>query len=114
MAHWAEIDKNNLVVRVLVFADDKTKSWIQKRFGGTWVQTSYSGEIRKRFAGVGYSYDKDKDEFTPPMPEQPYASWTFNEDEWLWESPIERPTDGKDYRWDEETTSWVEILETSE
>lgn len=119
MAHWAEIDKDNLVVRVLVFGDDKTESWIQDRFGGTWVQTSFTGSIRKNYAGKGYTYDADRDAFIPP---QPFDSWVLNEESAQWEAPVPPPSDaissenpnGVAYRWNEETTSWAEIPETSE
>ena len=108
MAHFAEIDSNNTVLRVIV-AD--TKEWCENNLGGTWVQTSYNthgGEhpegrpLHKNYAGVGYHFDGVG--FYAP---QPYPSWTKNADTYLWESPVPYPTDGKIYRWDEDTTSWV-------
>lgn len=106
MAHWAEIDKNNFVIQVLVLGDDKTAEWLVERFGGTWIQTSYTGSIRKNFAGIGHTYDSELDAFIAP---KPLDSWVLNEETAQWEAPVEYPTDGKDYGWDEETISWVEI-----
>jgi hypothetical protein len=84
---------------------------------GTWLQTSYNTiggvhtlggtPLRKNFAGVGYTYDAQKDAFIPP---KPYASWTLNEDTCNWDAPVARPNDDKIYRWNESTTSWV-VLE---
>ena len=71
MSHWAEIDKNNIVVRVLVGDNnllDEGESFM-KSLGGTWIKTSYNGTIRKNFAGVGYTYDADRDAFIAPEPE---------------------------------------------
>ena len=110
MAHFAEIDNNNTVLRVIV-AD--TKEWCENNLGGTWVQTSYNtrgGEhpegrpLHKNYAGIGYHWD-GVGFFAP----QPFPSWTKNEDTYLWEAPTPMPTDGKPYRWDEPTLSWVEI-----
>jgi hypothetical protein len=80
-------------------------------FGGTWKQTSYNGSIRKNYAGVGYTFDAERDAFIPP---KPYNSWLLNEDTCLWEAPVAMPADAgtgeppKRYTWDEATTSWVE------
>lgn len=111
MAHWAEIDKNNIVIRVLVLGDDKTSDWLVKRFGGTWIQTSYTGAIRKNFAGVGHTYDSELDAFIRP---KPFDSWVLDEETAQWEAPVEYPTDGNNYSWDEETTSWIEIATEAE
>lgn len=118
MAHFAEINSDNIVTRVLVTSNDKPNEgydWLIERFGGTWIQTSYNtfaGEhltggtpLRKNFAGVGYTYDSDRDAFIPP---QPFTSWVLDEQTCQWEAPTPMPTDGKLYYWDEETTSWVE------
>ena len=111
MAHFAELDQNNIVLRVVV-VDDQYESdgenWCQNFFnGGTWKQTSYNGNIRKNYAGIGYTYDLTRDAFIPP---QPYPSWLLNEETCLWESPVPYPeeTEGNPvmYTWDEETTSW--------
>ena len=74
MAHFAELDKNNIVVRVLVTdnndpAGDEGYQWLIDNFGGTWVKTSYNGNIRYNYAGIGYSYDPVDDAFIGPMPE---------------------------------------------
>ena len=113
MAHFAELDgTTNTVMRVVVI-DDKYEStgeeWCATFFrGGNWKQTSYNGNIRKNYAGIGFTYDSVRDAFIPP---QPYNSWTLNEDTCLWDSPVPYPTDDLMYSWDEDTTSWVEITE---
>jgi hypothetical protein len=108
MAHFAELDENNIVVRVLVTDNDfpnEGYDWLVETLGGTWVQTSYNATIRKNFAGVGFTYDEALDAFIPP---KPYASWSLNEETCLWEAPTPYPTDGKNYNWDEETQDWIE------
>lgn len=111
MAHWAEINKSNIVTRVVVTDNndpngDEGYSWLISNLGGKWIQTSYNGNIRKNFAGVGYKYDKTRDAFIAP---QPYVSWILNEDSCKWEPPIEYPNDGKPYNWDEDSLTWMEI-----
>jgi len=115
MSHFAQIDENNIVTRVLVIEQDVVDSGL---FGdpASWVQTSYntSGGVhvlggtpfRKNYAGIGYTYDSTRDAFIPP---KPFNSWSLNEDTCLWEAPVAMPTDGKIYTWDEDTLSWVEI-----
>ena len=110
MSHWAEIDNDNKVIRVLVGdnndpAGDEGYQWLIDNLGGTWVQTSYNGNMRYNYAGVGFTYDVEKDAFIPP---QPFASWILNNDTCLWESPTPMPTDGKGYNWDEEQLQWIE------
>ena len=108
MAHFAELDDNNIVVRVLVTDNDYPNEgydWLVENLGGTWVQTSYNARIRKNFAGVGFSYDEALDAFIHP---KPYESWLLNEETCLWEAPTPYPTDGKYYNWDEETQDWIE------
>lgn len=109
MAHFAEIDDDNTVVRVIV-AD--TKEWCEQNLGGTWVQTSYNTHgnqhpegrpLHKNYAGIGYLWDGIG--FYAP---QPYSSWTKNEETYLWESPVPYPIDGKTYSWDESSLSWIE------
>jgi hypothetical protein len=105
MSHWAEIDENNIVLRVLVGNNgepDEGEAFMNS-LGGTWVKTSYNGTIRKNYAGIGYSYDQERDAFIAP---QPYASWILNEETCQWEAPVAYPTDGMMYVWDEETTDW--------
>lgn len=116
MAHFAELDDNNVVKRVIVVAtkDNSDANGVEKEsigrafcerlFGGNWVQTSYNGNIRKRYAGIGYTYRADLDAFIAP---QPFPSWSLdaNAD---WQAPVPMPQDGKMYSWDEATLSWVE------
>ena len=122
IAHWAEVNSDNIVTRVLVVADDKEDG--QKflaedlGLGGVWKKTSYNTiggvhtnggtPFRKNFAGIGFKYDAAKDAFIPP---KPFASWTLNATSCLWEAPTPMPTDGKIYTWDEATTSWKEVTE---
>lgn len=109
MAHWAEIDENNIVIRVLVGNNDEPDEgyqWLMDNLGGTWVQTSYNGNIRKNFAGKGFRFDPDLDAFIPPKPVG-CDSWVLNEDTCQWEPPIPYPSDGATYVWDESSTLWV-------
>lgn len=115
MSHWAEVDENNIVTRVIVGDNndpngDEGYQWIVDNLGGTWIKTSYNGNIRKNYAGVDYKYDETIDAFIPP---KPYESWTLNEDTALWDAPVDYPNDGELYMWNEETTSW-QLLEPSE
>ena len=124
MAHFAQIDGNNVVTQVIVVANKDTadangveKEYIgaafcEKLFGGTWKQTSYNGTIRKNYAGIGYTYNADIDAFVPP---KPFASWVLNNDTAQWEAPTPMPEDAgtgeppKMYSWDEDTGSWIEM-----
>lgn len=111
MAHFAELDENNFVIRVLVTDNNATNEgydWLIENLGGRWVQTSYNASIRKNFAGIGYFYDELRDAFIPP---QTYPSWILNEETCNWESPLPKPDDEKFYFWDESTINWVEIAE---
>jgi hypothetical protein len=105
MSHWAEIDENNIVLRVLVGNNsepDEGEAFMNS-LGGTWVKTSYNGNIRKNYAGIGMSYDAERDAFIAP---KPYDSWILDEETCRWEAPVAYPTDGMMYVWDEETTDW--------
>jgi hypothetical protein len=111
MAHFAELDADNIVVRVLVVPNEQENRGhdylaTDLGLGGTWVQTSYNATIRKNYAGIGYTFDSGRDAFIPP---KPFASWTLNEDTCNWEAPVAYPDDEKMYTWDEATTSWVEV-----
>jgi len=111
MSHWAELDENNIVLRVTVGDNndpngDEGYQWLINNLGGTWVKTSYNGNIRKNYAGIGFIYDEVRDAFIPP---RPFESWLVNENTCLWEAPVVYPTDDKVYYWNEETLSWVEI-----
>ena len=115
MAHFAEINESNKVVRIAVVANaelldgngDEQESlgvtFCSNLFGGTWKQTSYNASIRKNFAGVGFTFDSSRDAFIPP---KPFASWVLNETTCQWEAPIVMPIDEYFYAWNEETTSW--------
>lgn len=116
MSHFAQIDENNIVTNVIVAEQD----FINSGAVGDptkWIQTSYNtqaGEhklggtpLRKNYAGIGYSYDAQRDAFIPP---KQFNSWVLNEDTCVWEPPTPMPTDGKLYNWDEDTTSWVEFV----
>ena len=108
MSHWAEIDDNNIVTRVLVGNNsepDEGEAFMNS-LGGTWVKTSYNGTIRKNYAGVGYSYDSSRDAFIAP---KPFDSWELDEDTCRWEAPVAYPTDGKMYVWNEDNTNWEEV-----
>ena len=91
MAHWAEIDENNIVLRVTVGDNndpngDEGYQWLIDNLGGTWIKTSYNKTIRKNFAGIGFTYDEVRDAFIPPKPEYSLnVNWVLNEDTCLWE-----------------------------
>ena len=117
MAHFAEIDENGLVKRVLV-VDDKDSGggeieqeatgakYLADGFGGTWKQTSYNHNFRGKYAGIGDTYDATKDKFIPP---QPSESYTWNDSTGRWDEPAGLPvTDGKSYVWWESEKKWVE------
>ena len=113
MAHFAQIDENNIVINVLVAEQEFINSGAVGD-SAHWIQTSYNTRsgvhalggtpLRKNYAGLGYTYDASRDAFIPP---KPFASWVLNEDTCLWEAPVPMPTDGKMYRWDEATVSWA-------
>ena len=128
MAHFAKIDENNIVTTVVVVDDADTQdengnevcsigaAYLNAGLGGTWKQTSYNtrGNIhklggtpfRKNYAGKGYTYDSERDAFIHP---KPFPSWTLDEDTCLWNAPTPHPDDGKRYKWDEDSQSWVEM-----
>jgi hypothetical protein len=115
MAHFAEIDNNNVVLRVVVVDNKDTSdaqgvekehigaAYLERLLGGTWKQTSYNGNIRKNYAGIGYAYHTALDAFVPP---KPYPSWVLNSGTAQWEAPVPMPTDGKMYSWDEDSQDW--------
>ena len=116
MAHWAEVDTNNVVLRVIVGSNeevDEGYSTIFNAFGGTWIKTSYntyggvhsSGEVpfRKNYAGKGMTYDPTRDAF---IPIKPFPSWVLEEESCVWFPPVTYPGDGKFYDWNEETKTW--------
>jgi hypothetical protein len=92
MSHWAEIDENKTVLRVLVGdnndpAGDEGYQWLINNLGGTWVKTSYNGNIRKTYAGIGYTYDSERDAFIAPKPECHPDAVTFDEETCRWSCP---------------------------
>ena len=102
MSHFAKLE-NNVVTQVIVAEQDFINSgYVGDSF--LWVQTSYNGNFRKNYAGIGYSYDKIRDAFIPP---KPYPSWVLNEDTCLWDAPVAMPDDDQRYMWNEETQAWI-------
>ena len=131
MSHFAKLDENNVVVFVTVGRqeDDGKEAELSARTGDVYKQTSYntrggiyydsktnepsadqSKAFRKNFAGIGYTYNAERDAF---IPQKPYASWLLNETTCLWDAPVAYPDDGKRYSWDEDTTSWVEVSDAA-
>ena len=122
MAHFAELDRNNRVLRVVVNnnnecldeqgneSEELGKAFCQQLFGGNhWVQTSYNGSIRRRFAGKDYFYDQDRDAF---IPNKKWDSWVFDEEACTWIAPVAYPSDIENtYRWDELSKTWVVITQ---
>ena len=114
MAHWAHLT-NGIVDQVIVI-DEETLALGHWGNPSEWRQTSYNTKggvhalggtpFRKNYAGIGFSYDEQRNAFIPP---KPFASWLLNESTCLWDAPTPMPTDGKMYRWDEPTLSWVEM-----
>jgi hypothetical protein len=118
MAHFAKLNENNEVLFVYVVNNDVITingneseqagiEFLIELYGHTlWKQTSYSGTIRKNYAGIGYTYDTVRDAFISP---KPYNSWVLDEATCQWKPPVAYPTDDKRYDWDEETLSWIEV-----
>lgn len=114
MAHYAFLDENNIVTEVIVGIDETeliegkdTETWYGEFRGQVCKRTSYNGNIRKNYAGLGYTYDAERDAFIAP---KFFDSWVLNEETCQWEPPIPYPTDGALYTWDEESTDWVEVV----
>lgn len=125
MAHFAKV--NNGIVEQVIVAEPEFFDTFVDSSPGQWIQTSYNtrggvhynpetGEpsadqtkaLRKNYAGIGYTYDSQKDAFIPP---KPYSRWVLNETTCLWEAPTQYPNDGKIYTWDDEAGNWVEVPE---
>jgi hypothetical protein len=120
MAHFAEIDSNNIVLQVvvvnniiledgdLVEQEQLGIEFLQDLFGGEWVQTSYNANFRKNFAGAGDTYDSNRDAFIKP---KPFHSWILNEETYQWEAPVAKPDDSETvlYNWNENTGQWEKI-----
>jgi len=117
MAHFVEINASSIVIRGVVLDDKDTQDesgdevesvgakYLNEGFGGTWKKTSYNRNIRKNYAGIGFTYDETRDAFIPP---KPYDSWTLNEDTCQWDAPTAMPDDDKEYNWNEDTQAWDE------
>ena len=128
MAHYAILDENNVVTQVITGVDENVtqtdldgtlvggsgEAWEAFYASRPWLnatsckRTSYNNNIRKNYAAIGYTYDAERDAFISP---KPYNSWVLDEDTCRWQAPVPYPTDGKNYRWDETTTSWTESVE---
>jgi hypothetical protein len=120
MAHFAQLDENNKVINVIVVANedilDETGNesetvgiaFCQNFLGGNWIQTSYNGNIRGKYAGINDIYDVEADRFYSPSL---YPSWTLNKTSWIWEAPTPMPTDGGRYRWVEDDLNWQLVEE---
>lgn len=113
IAHYAFLDDNWVVTEVITGIDETEliegvtpEQWYANFRGQRCVRTSYNGNIRKNYAGIGYTYDTDRDAFIPP---KPFASWVLDEETCRWEAPVAYPeaAEGEFYSWDEDTTSWV-------
>jgi hypothetical protein len=118
MAHFAQLDDNNMVTQVIVVHNNDCQVngveseeagivFCKSLFGPAtkWKQTSYNGSMRKNYAGIGFTYDADRDAFISP---QPYPSWVLDEYICQWQPPVAYPNDGKSYFWDEALVSWIE------
>jgi hypothetical protein len=119
MAHFAKLDENNVVIAVHVVNNDVIMvDGVESEQAGIdfltelhgyphWKQSSYNGSFRKRHAAIDYTYNSEHDAF---IQAKPFLSWTLNTTTLAWDAPTPRPSDGKDYRWDEPTLSWVETI----
>jgi hypothetical protein len=117
MAHFAKLDENNTVLEVNVVANAALDASNEEASGiafltdwsggyTNWKQTSYNGNFRKNYAGIGYTYDEVRDAFIPP---KPFNSWALNEGTCQWQAPVAMPTDGKPYAWNEADQKWDEV-----
>jgi hypothetical protein len=120
MAHFARINENNIVDEIIVIGNEDCQNLdfpesesVGQEFitsiglSGNWKQTSYNANFRKKYAGIGDTFDETRDAF---ITSKPFTSWILNEDTCVWESPIERPSNGKFYRWNEDEQSWEEVI----
>lgn len=120
MAHFAELDENNVVLRVIVVSNKDTSdadgvedesigiAFCRRLFGGKWIQTSYNANFRKNYAGIGYTYDSALDAFIAPKPDDG-ETWVLDTQKAQWVHPLAMPEDGKNYKWNETTQSWDEV-----
>ena len=122
MAHFAEVNADGIVQRVIVVDNNDCKdaegneseavgaAFCNTLLGGTWKKTSYNGNIRKNYAGIGYTYDESRDAFIPP---KPFSKWILNEDTCQWEAPVEYPEGEDRYTWNDNKGEW-ELFVVSE
>jgi len=111
MAHFAKLGVGNIVEQVVVVSNDVATTeqagvdFLNNLYktNDIWKQTSYNGNIRKNYAGIGYKYDQTRDAFIPP---RPFYSWILDEDTCRWNPPVAKPSDGQDYRWNETNKQW--------
>jgi hypothetical protein len=120
MAHFAQLE-NNIVTKVIVVSNEviidengneseqKGIDFCSNLLGGNWKQTSYNGNFRKNFAGIGHTYDETRNAFIAP---KPYNSWLLDEETCQWKAPVDKPTDDNFYIWNEANLNWVEIPES--
>jgi hypothetical protein len=118
MAHFAELNADNKVLRVIVVSNNELldsngveqeelgKAFCNKLLGGNWIQCSYNGSFRTRMPSKNYTYDVEKDAFIPP---KQYDSFIFNEELLLWMAPVSYPDDGNQYIWNEEIKNWEQV-----
>jgi hypothetical protein len=111
MAHYAFLDEYNIVTEVIVGIDETEliegldpETWYSNFRGQKCIRTSYNGNIRKNFAGIGYFYDENFDVFIPP---QPFKSWILDQEKFIWKAPVEMPDDKNIYIWNENNISWM-------
>jgi len=114
MAHFAKVN-NGIVVQVIVAEPEFFQTFVDTS-PGEWIQTSYNTKggvhllggtpLRKNYAGIGFTYDKERDAFIPP---KPFSSWILDEGTCLWNAPVALPNDGKQYQWDEQQQQWIEV-----
>jgi hypothetical protein len=116
MAHYAFLDDNNVVTEVIVGIDETEliegkdpETWYGEFRGQACKRTSYNGNYRKNYAGIGYRYDEDLDAFIEP---KPYSSWILNEETCTWNPPVPYPEDNLLYSWDENSKAWIEVIIT--
>ena len=117
MAHFAQLDDQNIVLQVIVIHNNeclndagieteaKGIEFCNSLIPGNWVQTSYNATIRKNYAAIGFTYDKERDAFIAP---KPFNSWILNEENCQWKAPVPYPNDQKSYAWNEELLQWIE------
>jgi hypothetical protein len=119
MAHFAKLDNDNNVIQVIVVnnndildengneSEEVGINFCTQLLGGIWKQTSYNANIRKNYAGIGYTFDEERDAFIPP---KPFSKWVLNEDTCNWEAPVAYPDDEKRYAWNDNKGEWEELV----